>query len=75
MPTGFARGLVASGPFIGQQIPAALLSLNNAFAAEMTTFIAEDAAGNGVDLSSCMREYLGLLAEIKGVVGGGKTND
>ena len=61
---GLAAGLVESGRFRGLQRSVAIVSLNDTFASTMTKYIAEEAAG--VDLSTCMREYLGLLAEIKG---------
>jgi hypothetical protein len=61
-----APGLVSSGPFRGHTRPAALVQLNKAFHRDVARFV-EEAAPDSVDLSSCMREYLGLAAEIKGV--------
>lgn len=65
--TMLAPGLVSSGPFRGHTRPAALVQLNKAFRRDVARFVEEAAATDSVDLSSCMREYLGLAAEIKGV--------
>ena len=54
---------VPSGPFRGKSRAAAVLALNERFAKDMQTFVGEEQA---INLGSCMREYLGLLAEIKG---------
>ena len=58
-----ADGPVPSGPFRGKSRAAAVLALNERFAKDMQIFVGEEQA---VNLASCMREYLGLLAEIKG---------
>ena len=60
-----ADGPVPSGPFRGQDRAAALHSLNTCFASDLKDFI-EAAKPDSVDLSSCMRQYLGLAAEVKG---------
>ena len=60
-----APGVVPSGPFRGQDRAAALQALNTAFTRDLTRFV-EEAAPDSVDLSICMRQYLGLSAEIKG---------
>ena len=60
-----ASGVVPSGPFRGQDRAVALQSLNIAFKRDLTRFV-DEAAPDSVDLSSCMREYLGLAAEVKG---------
>jgi len=64
-PVALASGVVPSGPFKGQERAAALQSLNIAFARDLSRFV-DEAAPDSVDLSSCMRQYLGLSAEIKG---------
>ena len=61
-----ASGPVQSGPFRGLERAAALQSLNTAFARDVARFV-EEASPDSVDLSSCMRQYLGLSAEIKGI--------
>ena len=61
-----APGVVPSGPFKGLSRPAALHSLNISFKRDISRFIREAADPDTVDLTSCMREYLGLVAEIKG---------
>ena len=60
-----AAGVVASGPFRGQDRAAALQSLNTAFIRDLACFV-DEAAPDPPNLSSCMREYLGLAAEIRG---------
>lgn len=60
-----APGDVPSGPFRGMPRAAAMASLNAAFVRDLDKFV-QEAKPNTVDLSSCMRQYLGLAAEIRG---------
>eukprot|EP00039_Didymoeca_costata_P015909 m.276638 g.276638 ORF g.276638 m.276638 type:complete len:186 (-) comp16303_c0_seq2:150-707(-) len=61
-----AEGDVPSGPFRGMPRDAALDALNKAFIRDIKKFT-EEVKPNSVDLSSCMRQYLGMAAEIKGM--------
>jgi hypothetical protein len=60
-----APSVVPSGPFKDLSRAAALHSLNISFKRDISRFMHEAADPDTVDLSSCMREYLGLVAEIK----------
>jgi hypothetical protein len=58
-----AAGHVPSGPFHGQRRGAALKMLALLFVKQIKQFV-EAAKPDTVDLSSCMRQYLGYAAEI-----------
>ena len=77
----YPEGAVSSGPFQGMERKAAVVALNAAFVRDIRMFVAEPsgggaaggaaaggaAAGGAVpDLSSCMQQYLSLVAGING---------
>lgn len=59
-----SSGLVPTGFYKGCDRAAALLSLNTAFQRDLARFIAA-AAPDPVDCSSCMQQYMDLVAEIR----------
>ena len=64
IPFPYPAGAVLSGPFVGMERKAALVSLNRAFVRDVKTFVAAATPDTILDLSECMQEYLALAAAI-----------